>query len=229
MAAEAKPAKTIEQRHVPMVLGLAVLVLILAAVTPMAPVLAPAVRLFHLFFGVLWIGLLYFFNIVNVPAVKLYDAPTRGQHVTKLIPMALFWFRYAALMTVVAGFGVYYTNYVAVPGGMASNAGYAILAGMVMGLIMFFNVWAIIWPLQKKVIAATKETLEKGTPAPADQPKWAKKALLASRFNTILSIPMLFMMGAASHGLMPPISSISTLVLSIVVAGAIVAYLAKKK
>jgi uncharacterized membrane protein len=112
---------------------------------------------------------------------------------------------------------------------MGSSAGYAILAGMVMGLIMFFNVWAIIWPLQKRIIAATKETLEKGAPAPADQPKWAKKALLASRFNFVLSIPMLFMMGAASHGFMPPVSSISTLAASIAVAGAIVAYLAKKK
>lgn len=225
---DAKPAKTIEQRHVPMVLGLAVLVLVLAAATPAVPALGPVVRSFHLFFGVLWIGLLYFFNIVNVPAVKLYDAPARGQHVTKLIPLALFWFRYGALMTVVAGFAVYYTNYIAT-GAMGSNAGYAILAGMVMGLIMFFNVWAIIWPLQKKVIAATKETLEKGTPAPADQPKWGKKALLASRFNFVLSIPMLFMMGASSHGSMPPISSISTLVVSIAVAGAVVVYLAKKK
>lgn len=221
-------AKTIEQKHVPMILGLAVLVLVLAAAAPSAPLLAPAVRWFHLFFGVLWIGLLYFFNMVNVPAVKLYDAPARGQHVTKLIPMALFWFRYAALMTVVAGFAVYYTNYVAT-GAMASNGGYTILAGMVMGLLMFINVWAVIWPYQKKIIAATKETVEKGTPAPADQPKWAKKALLASRFNFVLSIPMLFMMGAASHGSMPPVSSISTLVVSIAVAGGIVAYLAKKK
>ncbi|MEM3208277.1 MAG: urate hydroxylase PuuD, partial [Halobacteria archaeon] len=164
----------------------------------------------------------------NVPAVKLYDAPTRQHHVTKLMPMALFWFRYAALMTVVAGFGIYYTNYIAT-GAMASNAGYTILAGMVMGLIMFVNVWAIIWPMQKRVIAATKETVEKGTPAPADQPKWARRALLASRFNFILSVPMLFMMGAASHGFMPPVSSISTLVASIAVAGAIVAYLARKK
>ncbi|MEM3085774.1 MAG: urate hydroxylase PuuD [Halobacteria archaeon] len=228
MAAETNPAKTFEQRHVPMVLGLAVLVLALAAAAPALPALAPVVRLFHLFFGVLWIGLLYFFNIVNVPAVKLYDAPTRQHHVTKLMPMALFWFRYAALMTVVAGFGIYYTNYIAT-GAMASNAGYTILAGMVMGLIMFVNVWAIIWPMQKRVIAATKETVEKGTPAPADQPKWARRALLASRFNFILSVPMLFMMGAASHGFMPPVSSISTLVASIAVAGAIVAYLARKK
>jgi uncharacterized membrane protein len=75
----------------------------------------------------------------------------------------------------------------------------AIGVGGGLGTIMFMNVWMIIWPLQKKIIAATRATAESGTPAPADVPKWARRAFLASRTNAWLSIPMLFFMGAASH------------------------------
>jgi uncharacterized membrane protein len=75
----------------------------------------------------------------------------------------------------------------------------AIMIGGGMGTIMFMNVWMIIWPLQKKIIAATKASAETGVPAPADQPKWARRGFLASRTNAWLSIPMLWFMGAASH------------------------------
>jgi uncharacterized membrane protein len=80
-----------------------------------------------------------------------------------------------------------------------SNRTMAIVVGGGLGTIMFMNVWMIIWPLQKKIIAATRATAESGTPAPADVPKWARRAFLASRTNAWLSIPMLFFMGAASH------------------------------
>ena len=80
-----------------------------------------------------------------------------------------------------------------------SNRTIAIAIGGGMGFVMFMNVWMIIWPLQKKIIAATRATAETGTPAPADLPKWARRAFLASRTNAWLSIPMLFFMGAASH------------------------------
>jgi uncharacterized membrane protein len=80
-----------------------------------------------------------------------------------------------------------------------SNRTMAIGVGGGLGMIMFMNVWMIIWPLQKKIIAATRATAESGTPAPADLPKWARRAFLASRTNAWLSIPMLFFMGAASH------------------------------
>jgi len=87
---------------------------------------------------------------------------------------------------------------------MARNAGsssrtISIMIGGGLGTIMFLNVWMIIWPLQKRIIAATKATAESGAPAPADMPKWARRAFLASRTNAWLSIPMLFFMGAASH------------------------------
>jgi len=81
----------------------------------------------------------------------------------------------------------------------ASSRSLSILIGGGLGTVMFMNVWMIIWPLQKKIIAATRATAETGAPAPPDQAKWARRAFLASRMNTWLSIPMLFFMGAASH------------------------------
>ena len=73
------------------------------------------------------------------------------------------------------------------------------MVGGGIGTIMLLNVWMIIWPLQKKIIAAVKATAETGAAPPADQPEWARRAFLASRTNSWLSIPMLFFMGAASH------------------------------
>ncbi len=75
----------------------------------------------------------------------------------------------------------------------------SIAIGGGMGIIMFMNVWMIIWPLQKKIIAATKATAETGAAAPPEQAAWARRAFLASRTNTWLTLPMLFFMGAASH------------------------------
>ena len=80
-----------------------------------------------------------------------------------------------------------------------SNRTMAIGVGGGLGTVMMINVWSIIWPIQKKIIAATRATAETGTPAPADLPKWARRAFLASRTNAWMSIPMLFFMGAASH------------------------------
>jgi uncharacterized membrane protein len=81
----------------------------------------------------------------------------------------------------------------------ASNRAISIAIGGGIGIVMFMNVWMIIWPLQKKIIAATKATAESGAAAPADMPKWARRAFLASRTTAWLSLPMLFFMGAASH------------------------------
>jgi uncharacterized membrane protein len=81
----------------------------------------------------------------------------------------------------------------------SSSRSLSILLGGGLGTVMFMNVWMIIWPLQKKIIAATKATAETGAPAPTEMPQWARRAFLASRTNSWLSIPMLFFMGAASH------------------------------
>jgi uncharacterized membrane protein len=104
----------------------------------------------------------------------------------------------AVAVAIVVVFISYATALMARNGGSSSRS-IAIMIGGGIGTIMFLNVWMIIWPLQKKIIAATKATAESGAPAPADMPKWARRAFLASRANSWLSVPMLFFMGAASH------------------------------
>jgi uncharacterized membrane protein len=86
-----------------------------------------------------------------------------------------------------------------IPDYLGSHRFKSILIGGTLGIIMAANVWFIIWPNQKKIIAATSATANNGTPAPAEQPRWGRKALLASRTNTMLSFPMLFFMAGAIH------------------------------
>lgn len=159
------------------------------------------IRFFHIISGILWIGLLYFFNFVQVPAYAKMEAPARMQALLNVTDRALFFFRWAALATVVFGLiyiGVREAQFDDV-GYFEEPAGKSILVGGAIGIIMFLNVWGIIWPNQKKVLAATRATVASGTPAPADQPRWARRAFLASRTNTMLSIPMLFFMVAARN------------------------------
>ncbi|HYO64208.1 MAG TPA: urate hydroxylase PuuD [Pyrinomonadaceae bacterium] len=215
----------------------------------------------HFVAGITWIGMLYFFNLVNVNFMKALDAPTKKVVVPELMPKALWYFRWGALVTVLAGLG-YYAMYIlrgdahnaganvwvlllvwmviavvtwaiynfGLLGALskdgrilalavivlvvlmsavivwfldsrlvgsdgnhwASNKTLSIGIGGALGLIMLLNVWGIIWPAQKRIIAATRE----GTPPPADL---ARRAFLASRTNAWMSLPMLFFM-ATSHG-----------------------------
>jgi uncharacterized membrane protein len=152
-------------------------------------------RWMHVVFGILWIGLLYYFNFVQIR--KMPDIPAELKPaVSKYIaPEALFWFRWAALFTVLAGFGILGLNghvYAAkvltfgFAGGYdASNHGYTLMGiGVWLALIMFLNVWGIIWPNQKVALG-----IKDGT---ADQKaKAGRIAMLASRTNTLLSLPML--------------------------------------
>ena len=158
------------------------------------------IRFLHVLSGIVWIGLLYYFNLVQVPSFAQMEAPARSNAVRFLVPRALLWFRYAALSTVVWGI-----VWIAVTGAdtdgdyFDTNAWKSIMVGGVLGIIMFLNVWGIIWPNQKKIIAAAVATAETGAAAPTDQPKWARRAFLASRTNVALSIPMLFFMIASGH------------------------------
>ena len=154
-------------------------------------------RYFHVILGVMWIGLLWYFNFVQVPNMsKITDEQKPA--ITKVIaPAALFWFRWAALATILTGLIVAYLNgYVhqAMTLGIGSGGGKytAIGIGMWLGLIMAFNVWFIIWPNQKKVLGIVEATAE-------EKPIAAKKALVASRTNTLLSLPMLLTMVAAQN------------------------------
>ena len=154
-------------------------------------------RYFHVVAGIMWIGLLYYFNFVQVPNMsKISDEQKPA--ITKVIaPSALFWFRWAAFVTVVTGLIVAYLNgyaHEAMTLGIGSGGGKytAIGIGMWLGLIMAFNVWFIIWPNQKKVLGIVEASAE-------EKPAAAKKALIASRTNVLLSLPMLLSMVAAQN------------------------------
>ena len=154
-------------------------------------------RYFHVLAGIMWIGLLWYFNFVQVPSMpKINDEHKPA--VTKVIaPAALFWFRWAALATILTGLIVAYLNgylHQAMILGIGSGVGKytAIGIGMWLGIIMAFNVWFIIWPNQKKVLGLVEANDE-------EKPIAAKKALIASRTNTLLSLPMLLSMVSAQN------------------------------
>ena len=156
-------------------------------------------RWLHFFFGITWIGLLYYFNFVQGAFFAETDAATKSGAIQKLVPRALWWFRYGALYTM--GTGILYLAIKGHIGGFdmfASSWGVAILTGATMGLVMGCNVWFIIWPKQKIVIQSVTQVAQGGQAIP-EAAAAGVKAGLASRTNTLLSIPMLFFMGAASH------------------------------
>ena len=156
-------------------------------------------RWLHFFFGVIWIGHLYYFNFVQGAFFAETDAATKSNAIQKLVPRALWWFRYGALYTFLTGFA-----FLALRGhqngwGVFSTSwGVAILTGSGIATLMFLNVWLIIWPNQKIVIASAEQAAKGGQANPAAAGAGAR-AGVASRTNTMFSIPMLFFMGAASH------------------------------
>ncbi|MEO8559765.1 MAG: urate hydroxylase PuuD [Rhodospirillales bacterium] len=157
-------------------------------------------RWLHVLSGVMWIGLLYYFNFVQTPGMpKIPDEQKPA--ITKVIaPSALFWFRWSAMSTIFFGLilaGVSHYIVSALTLGLVQSGtpttGPAIGIGMWLGIIMWFNVWFIIWPAQKIALGIVNG------PAEA-KPKAARTAMLFSRTNTLLSIPMLFCMIAGAHG-----------------------------
>ncbi|MBL4581980.1 MAG: urate hydroxylase PuuD [Gammaproteobacteria bacterium] len=147
-------------------------------------------RWIHFFAGITWIGILYYFNFVQTEFFKETDAAAKSSAISKLVPRALWWFRYGALLTFLSG--------LALVGFLGSAVNFYIMIGMLLGTIMFLNVWLIIWPAQQIVIASTNAVLGGGEADPAAAGALAK-AGLASRTNTLFSLPMLFFMGASSH------------------------------
>jgi uncharacterized membrane protein len=149
-------------------------------------------RWFHVVFGILWIGLLYFFNFVNGPFTKTLDADSKKKVVPELMPRALFFFRWGAMLTFLFGLVLLYINYL-MPGHEAdfsNSRGHWIMMGAGFGFIMWFNVWFIIWPSQRKIINGIKT----GSPA---APEIVTRAANASKVNVYLSFPMTFSMLAA--------------------------------
>jgi len=160
-------------------------------------------RWFHLFFAVIWIGLLYYFNFVQGAFMAETDAGAKSQVVQKLVPRALWWFRYGALFTFLTGLFMLMIRAhqdAAAGGGAVFSSPYwiNILTGSLMATIMFLNVWLIIWPKQKIVIANAIATAGGGTANPAAATA-AARATVASRTNVLFSIPMMFFMVSASH------------------------------
>ncbi len=218
-------------------------------------------RWFHFIAGVTWIGLLYFFNLVNVPFMKELDPATKGKVLPALMSRALWWFRWGSVVTVLMGF-FYWQSIVGsdahnrngsvatptlsffliwtvtwavmyacvIPGkgaldkgpvlaviytivvlaaaclflrfndhGWESNRLLAIGIGGGIGWMMMLNVWGVIWRAQKKIIQWTRDNAANGTPIPDRAKYLARQGFLMSRANFVLSLPMLFLMGAASH------------------------------
>ncbi len=161
-------------------------------------------RYIHYFAGVTWIGMLYYFNFVQGEWFKQLDADekikgSRGVAVRTLVPRALAWFRYGALGTWLSGIIILSIKGPAFGSAMLSTSWWAFIGtGALLGTLMFLNVWLIIWPNQKIVIASANQVAAGGAALPEAAAAGAK-AGLASRHNTLFSLPMLFFMGAASH------------------------------
>ena len=160
-------------------------------------------RWLHVLAGIAWIGHLYFFNFVNLQLQAALDDAGKKAVNPKLMPRALWWFRWGAMITFLAGWALFAMNYMYTEGvgwgpsilfmdedGITQRAIW-ILFGMTLGTIMWFNVWFIIWPIQKKILS--------GRATPEELPAIRRTAYLASRANTYLSGPMLVGMLAAGH------------------------------
>src|SRR5271156_511204 len=189
----------------PLIIGFALAVLIAALVggglTFNAATLASLTRWLHIIFGVFWIGLLYYFNAVQTPAMAVAAADKGGPGgagIDKYVaPRALFWFRWTALATWLGGawlLGPKFVGAFTLGAGLDDPTHYYLIIGIGawLGTIMLLNVWGVIWRMQKKILGIVPATDE-------EKAKARRVALLASRTNFVLSIPMLMCMASASH------------------------------
>ncbi|HVE93486.1 MAG TPA: urate hydroxylase PuuD [Acidimicrobiales bacterium] len=153
----------------------------------------------HYLSGVTWIGLLYYFNFVQVPSFAQFEAGPRTESISKLVPRALWWFRWAAVLTVLTGLSILaFQERLNDMDFYKSAPGISISTGILFALTMFANVWMVIWPKQRIVIASA-QGVQAGREADPAAAGAGRKALLASRTNVVLSIPMLFFMAFTSH------------------------------
>jgi len=222
-----------------------------------------ALRWIHIVAGIMWVGLLYFFNLVGTPTMKQLDAPVRGKVFPVMMARAMWWFRWTAVVTVLVGLRYFWivlsddaytagnpslawrwmggwllvwvaayaliypfllprTGFLDSPwvraiaisaiavaaswaslalnaGAASSSSHLAICVGGGMGFLMLLNVWVVIWPAQKKLIAWTRASAGEGAPMPPEAARLARSAYLASRAGFWMSFPMLFFMAAAGH------------------------------
>ena len=192
-------AKFFGNLHLVLLVGLALAVVMILTVGNLpggAPGLNQIFRWLHVFFGITWIGLLYYFNFVQIPTMPTVPAELKPGVSKYIAPKALFFFRWGALLTVLTGLGL-----AGVMGYTAEaftlKPGYRLIGiGMWLALIMAANVWFVIWPNQQKALNIGDKYPSLDAPAKAAA---AAAAGQFSRINTMLSIPMLFCMAGASH------------------------------
>ena len=194
-------SQILQSLHKTLLAGLVLLILIvlIAGAVSGSPIqltqawMAFFFRWLHVVSGVMWIGLLWYFNFVQIPNMAKIPDEHKPAISKVIAPAALFWFRWSALATVVTGL-VVATLQGYLHAALRLQIGYAAIGiGMWLALIMAFNVWFIIWPNQQKALGIVAAEPEAKAAA-------ARLAMLTSRTNTLLSIPMLFMMVAQSHG-----------------------------
>ena len=154
--------------------------------------LAFAFRWLHVMVGVMWIGLLWYFNFVQIPSMPKISDEHKPAISKVIAPEALFWFRYSALLTVVTGLIVAWLNGYGHDALMLGEGYQAIGIGMWLAIVMAINVWFIIWPNQKRALGIVDAE-------PEVKAKSAKVAMLTSRTNTLLSVPMLYLMVAQQN------------------------------
>jgi uncharacterized membrane protein len=194
------PLKTVSSALITGVILMVILSILLPASADSALNLAALDRWLHIVSGVFWIGLLYYFNVVQIPglAAGLADkgGPGNAGIIKYIAPRALLWFRWGAVVTVLSG--VMLMEFAYGGGGLMKGLlfrpGFETIGiGGWLGIIMLFNVWVLIWPNQKKVIGVVPATDEEKAKARAT-------ATMVSRINFVLSLPMLMAMGGQSHG-----------------------------
>ncbi|MBI2205228.1 MAG: urate hydroxylase PuuD [Candidatus Rokubacteria bacterium] len=160
-------------------------------------------RWFHFLAGITWIGMLYYFNFVQTPFFAKAEAPVRTGMITGgVVELALWWFRWGAMFTFITGWlyllHVMFSQYGDPRTFLATEYGWKIFFGGMLGSLMWANVWFVIWPAQQVVIASARQVAGGGQ-AIADAAARGARAGITSRTNTLLSIPMLLFMGAAMH------------------------------
>ncbi len=182
-------AKLLENFHLALITGVVLMLVLLFGVhgDSLSALEVPVLQYIHTFFGILWIGLLYYFNFVQIPTMPKVPAELKPGISKYIAPAALFWFRWAALATIILGLILSMrSGYLAEA--LTLQEGYRLIGiGMWLGLIMAANVWFIIWPNQKRALGIVEAD-------DATKAKSARVAMLGSRTNLVLSIPMLYAM-----------------------------------
>jgi uncharacterized membrane protein len=179
--------KVLENLHVTLAIGLVLAIAMMAGFHVDVLSAPPIFRWLHVFFGITWIGLLYYFNFVQIPTMPAIPAELKPGVSKYIAPKALFFFRWAAAFTVLTGAILAWLNMYLVEALTLQDGFRLIGTGMWLALIMAFNVWFIIWPNQKKALGMVEAD-------DATKAKAARTAMLTSRINTLLSIPMLYAM-----------------------------------